>query len=63
MSYVRAVRAVSLEKTDKFAQMELIEHPEFAGLDPFEYPTEAFSEIYKMLGVDMTFGQEVKKSR
>jgi hypothetical protein len=56
MGYKRALKTINLELTDRIPNMEYIAHPEFvqkiSGINPWKYPTEAFSEAYRILDLD-----------
>jgi len=60
MSYSRALKTISLERTDRVAHMEILDHPAFmrelAGFDPWSDPLRAYVEAYKALDVDWVVG-------
>lgn len=60
MSKKRALRAMSLESTDRVPCQEWIDHPEYikkiTGIDPFEQPTEAVVKLLKVLDIDWYVG-------
>lgn len=60
MSYKRAIKAIHLKPTDRVAQQENFDHPEYmqelVGYDPWENPSQAFIDSYKALDVDWILG-------
>jgi len=60
MSYVRALKTLHLQPTDRVAQQENLDHPQFMqeliGFDPWSDSLQAYVDAYKVLDVDWIFG-------
>ena len=59
MGYKRALKAISLEETEIFPQMEFMAHPEFelvaTGIDPYEHPRKSAVTLIKKFELDLAF--------
>lgn len=60
MSYARALETIRLQPTDRVAQQETFDHPQFmqelVDYDPWEHAQQAYIDCYKKLDVDWIFG-------